>query len=159
MRYTFGKRPRGNEGSSAIDYPLSSHKDQERITLSKKKIQSLVLVLGPDEQGKIMLLNNAQWHQDPTQYARRQQLYRSRIVTRTCREFQLLLNILQADIDLYEFEEIRQEVQTVLRCKPFDEPSQVTTGVLKAIQALCQHYVIQQQMFSCASELRPSSDD
>lgn len=147
IRGAFRKRRKSDctERSATIN-PRTMGKEDERTNPYKKEASGLVLLVGPDKRGKVMLLNSLQWYHDLIQYSKRQKLYRTRIVARTCQEFHIMLSTLQSDIDLFDFEEIRKEVQLVLGYGLFFEPSRVSAELLSAIRVLSKHYVVKQRL-------------
>lgn len=66
MKYDFRRRGclDSTEASSAVDYHLWTDQDHERKISHKKIAPPLVVLLGPDERGKIMFLNSFQWYHD-----------------------------------------------------------------------------------------------
>ena len=151
-RATSGRSPRaaanyfGSQSdidSVAIELCSDEPKRQTRFRLDG---QRLVSVLGPDEPGKVLLLDSLQKYQDPVQFSKRRALYKSKIITRTCQEFQGILKDLQANINLLDFNDIKDEARLILEHTEFFESAVIPAQCLQAIHMLSQHDIVKQHL-------------
>lgn len=92
MKHTFRRRNFSEdvEASTTINRP----KKITQIGPSKpyqKDPPGFVLLLGSDELGKVAFLDSLQKYHDAEQRSKRYRLYKTKIVARTCQEFQAVL--------------------------------------------------------------------
>ena len=147
MKHTFRRRKFSEnvEASATTSRPTKI----TRIGPSKphqRDPPGFVLLLGSDEVGKVAILDSLQKYHDAEQRSKRYRLYKTKIVARTCQEFQAVLIALQSDLDLLNFEEIKTEVQSVLEHDLFSDLTAIPPSLLAAIQMLCKHNVVKQRL-------------
>ena len=132
MRYIFGKWKTIDSPAKFTTIRARTKKEQDDKGKGPhtRQGQGLVLLLGSHECGKTTLLNSIQSYQATTKHLERQKIYKTRIIARTCQEFQMMLNNLQSDIDLSGFEEIRKETQLVLAYNLFVGPVTISRSFL-----------------------------
>ena len=158
-KYAFRKRgiAEATPRNPTADLEHEWRKSHRQIGSRPMKPSGLAILLGPDQRGKLQLLDNLQRYHDPEQYLNRHQSYGKKILTRTCQEFQALLKDLQLHINLLDFEDIDNEVRYVLDYTNFFEAVELPGSLLRALRKLCQHYVVKQQLYECQSLERWSS--
>ena len=138
-------------------YPSAKYRLSRRERWNRGYATSQIVVIGPDEHSKTVVLDRLQRLEDPEEKDQRYCQYGCRIANYVCRAMQEILrfsriNAMSISNERWQnLPELREQVRLVLQYNSSTELEKPPTGVMSAIAALCQCEAIRQGVEDCKS--------